>query len=207
MIGGHTTNNAQGISVGFNSFGSTLVGSAARAIIRGNYIGLRADGAGAIPNGNGIHVSAPDVRIGGTTAGDRNVISGNLQNGVSSFAAVPFNSNTPVAYPTGLIVQGNYIGTSVDGLSALGNGSTGINVSGANSIIGGTTGVTIRGACTGACNLVSGNGQQGITANFAFNFTNGTVYGSATGTTIAGNYVGLNVLARSRSPTLATASA
>ena len=194
VIGGNSLNNGQGINVGFNAFGSTLVGSAERAIIRGNYIGLRADGTGAIPNVNGINVSAPNVRIGGTTASDRNVISGNLQSGVNSFAAVPFNSNTPVAYPTGLIVQGNYIGTSPSGMSAMSNGGTGIGVSGGNAIIGGTTNVTVGGPCTGACNLVSGNGQQGISVSHSFDYISGTLWASAAGTTVAGNYVGLDVL-------------
>ena len=194
VIGGNANNNGQGINVGFNSFGSTLVGSAEGAIIRGNYIGLRADGTGAIPNGNGINVSAPNVRIGGTSVADRNVISGNLQSGINSFAAVPFNSNTPVTYPTGLIVQGNYIGTSLNGLSAMGNGGTGIGVSGGNATIGGTADVTVGGACTGACNLVSGNGQQGISVSHSFDYATGTLFANSAGTIIAGNYVGLDVL-------------
>ena len=53
--------------------------------IEGNYIGVKADGSGALPNlGDGIDVagSALDTVIGGTAARAANVISGNAGNGV-----------------------------------------------------------------------------------------------------------------------------
>src|SRR5207302_11022042 len=75
--------------------------------------------------------------IGGTTAGARNVISGN-QDG--------FDLNT---FSTGITIQGNYIGTDISGSNAIPNASRGMFVSTNNTIIGGTA--------AGAGNLLSGN--------------------------------------------------
>ena len=82
--------------------------------ILGNYIGLKNDGATALPNsGNGVLLdNAASNTIGGTANGAQNVISGNGQDGVLVQGAFA-QSNT---------VAGNLIGTTADGNSALGNG-------------------------------------------------------------------------------------
>ena len=51
----------------------------------GNYIGLNAGRTGALPNGdNGIFVfNAQDIQIGGFDPGAGNVISGNLDHGIT----------------------------------------------------------------------------------------------------------------------------
>ena len=68
------------------------------------------------------------VTIGGTAAGDRNIISGNTGAGIGL-----------VAGATGELVEGNFIGTDITGSNPLGNG-TGILIDGgsANNTIGGT---------------------------------------------------------------------
>jgi len=67
-------------------FGSPFAGAVDQGnVVEGNYIGVKADGSGALPNlGDGIDVanSALDTVIGGTIAGAANVISGNTGNGV-----------------------------------------------------------------------------------------------------------------------------
>lgn len=79
-------------------------------IINGNYIGTDASGLVAIGNSRGIsETEAYYFTIGGSTASDRNVISGNergihLWSGISQF-----------------IIIGNYIGYAADGNSPLGN--------------------------------------------------------------------------------------
>src|SRR5712692_2073565 len=56
---------------------------------------------------------------------------------------------------TGTVVQGNLIGTQVDGIRPLGNSSAGIEVFfGSNSIIGGTS--------SGASNTIAFNGHGGV---------------------------------------------
>ena len=72
--------------------------------------------AGKLGNaGDGVYVigDAPGNTIGGTTAASRNVLSGNLSDGVETNAP-----NT--------LVQNNYVGTDVTGLVAVGNVSYGV---------------------------------------------------------------------------------
>lgn len=158
--------------------------------IKGNYIGTDVSGNFGIGNGDdgigvfsGISIaSANDVVIGGTTPADRNLISGNAKNGIVINAQNGGNASNGV-------ISGNYVGTNAAGTAAIPNGADGILVNDAgngkaiNTVIGGTTGVTPGGACTGACNLVSGNGYNGI----------GVWHAGSTPTTVQGNYVGVTV--------------
>ena len=48
-------------------------------VVQGNYIGVRADRAGFIPNHIGVEISSPGNTIGGTAAGAGNVIAGNFR--------------------------------------------------------------------------------------------------------------------------------
>jgi parallel beta-helix repeat protein len=86
-----------------------------KATISGNYIGT--DNTGLLDKGNGIGIatsySMTGMVIGGSDAGERNVISGNTTGIVV---------NTP-----GLTIQGNYIGPGADGVTGIGN-STGISI-------------------------------------------------------------------------------
>lgn len=145
-------------------------------VIVGNYIGTNAAGTTAVPNGTdgiGIYHSSGHT-IGGTTASERNLISGNAGNGVG-ITGSDASSN---------IIQGNYIGTNATGGAAVPNRGDGILLNDSpDNVIGGTYGVSVGGACTGACNLVSGNGYNGI----------GLWYANASGNQILGNYVGTDV--------------
>ncbi len=149
--------------------------------VYGNYVGINVTGTAAIANGNiGIEVNeAPNNTIGGTTPAARNVFSGNHGAGVFLTGAAA----------TGNVIQGNYIGTNAAGTGGIGNTKMGIgigaspNAVGANNdLIGGTVGTTPGGDCTGACNLISGNGSNGI-------FVTGT---ESQGHIIVGNYIGTN---------------
>lgn len=116
---------------------------------------------------NGINVaSGTGNTIGGTTVAARNVIGGNTGAGI-----VLASSSTTVI--------GNAIGTNAAGPAADANG-TGISIAGANNVVGGTAGVTVGGPCTGSCNLISGNTQNGIAI----------VNAGATGNTVLGNFIG-----------------
>ena len=84
----------------------------------------------AIANsGEGITVtgSSSNTTIGGSAAGDGNLISGNTGDGVSAF-----NSGG------GTSVQGNKIGTQVNGTSALGNTFAGVKFFTSNNSAGGS---------------------------------------------------------------------
>ncbi len=132
--------------------------------IRGNIIGTNLAGTAAIPNAeNGIHQqSCTHSIIGGTTAADRNLVSGNIGNGmaISSFHQV----------------LGNYVGVDVTGTVALGNGN-GIGA-GHNNIIGGTT--------PGARNIISASISDGISFLSQGNGANSQVIGNYIGTDVTG---------------------
>jgi hypothetical protein len=129
--------------------------------VKGNWIGVAANGGSALPNGLGVVAfgnggSSSPLIIGGTSAGDGNVISGNLGSGID---------HATFLSPTGKsTILGNLIGVAPDGVTPMGNGSHGIDATKGTATVGGTSGVTI-GACTGACNTIRFNGGNGIRAD------------------------------------------
>ncbi|HZL37389.1 MAG TPA: Calx-beta domain-containing protein, partial [Tepidisphaeraceae bacterium] len=88
--------------------------------IVGNYIGTDVSGLVAKPNGEGLvlgGIGGGYFTIGGTTAANRNVISGNSDNGIL------------ISKGSNFYIQGNYIGVGADGTTALGNGTDGVLIS------------------------------------------------------------------------------
>ncbi|MEG4348662.1 SdrD B-like domain-containing protein [Microcoleus sp. LAD1_D3] len=161
-IRGLAINRFQGS--GIFILGNTATGNS----VLGNYIGTDPNGTADLGNGaSGVVVdNAAGNTIGGTAAGDRNIISGNNAFGVLINAAGA----------TGNRVLGNIIGTNAAGTAALPNALTGVQISGgSNNIIGGTT-VADR-------NLISGNGSAGV-------FIDGA---TATGNTVLGNFIGTDI--------------
>lgn len=153
---------------GGTGHGVLVSGPAGGSVIAGNIIGLAVGGTTALPNdGDGISIQgSPGVLIGGVTATDRNVISGNAGVGIEiAFATA-----------TGNVISGNYIGTNVAGTAKLANGS-GVQIRD------GATGNTIGGTVSGARNIISGNAGAGI-----------EITGSGTtGNRVQGNYIGTDV--------------
>jgi CSLREA domain-containing protein len=114
--------------------------------VLGNFIGTDVAGATAQGNARGVLiVGAPSNMIGGTTAGARNVISGNTLEGV-----LILNSGASMN-----LVQGNFIGTDVTGIADLGNSDMGVVISGAPTN-------TIGGMTSSAGNVISGNDGSGV---------------------------------------------
>ncbi len=111
-IGGETSgerniisgNNGPGVSIG----GSVIYDS----LVLGNYIGLDVTGARAIGNETGVAINEGMRHsfVGGATVGERNIISGNGVGVLICQAGIEYNW-----------IIGNYIGTSANGLEALGN--------------------------------------------------------------------------------------
>ncbi|HUS36076.1 MAG TPA: right-handed parallel beta-helix repeat-containing protein [Verrucomicrobiae bacterium] len=126
--------------------------------IAGCWIGIAPDGTTAANQSYGVYISSGDALIGGSNAGDRNVISGNNSYGVFMLSTT-----------AGSRVAGNYIGTSPTGLAAAPNGNAGIFLSGENHTIGGPT--------VGERNVISGN-PLGIYVSFS---TNATIQGNFIG--------------------------
>ncbi len=146
--------------------------------VTGNFIGTAASGIVALGNeeaGLLIGFGAHGNTIGGTSAGAGNLISGNGGSGVWIQ-----NAGT-----TGNQVLGNLIGVDVTGISALSNGNDGI------TILGGAGGNSIGGNAAGAGNVISGNGDRGITIQGLGSDDNrilgNTVGADATGTKAVAN--------------------
>lgn len=160
-IGGNTaaTRNVIGrCSDGIEINGAASTGN----VVTGNDIGMRSNGLDTASNGtNGVFIDgAPNNRIGGTTPGERNLISGNtdLTMQVDLRAGIQINGTAA----TGNTIQGNFIGTDVTGTLARSN-SFGVWITNAvNNTVGGTIGTTPGIGCTGACNLISGNRREGV---------------------------------------------
>ncbi len=158
-IGGTTTdarnvislNSLDGVRINPNGTGNQIIG---------NYIGIAADGTTAAGNsGSGVSVSSTGNTIGGTAPGAGNVISAN-GTGVLLSAG-------------GNFVQGNRIGTDVNGTLDRGNLTDGVRISNA-------AGNTIGGTVAAARNLISGNNSDGIEIT-------GT---GSTSNVVAGNFIG-----------------
>jgi parallel beta-helix repeat protein len=137
--------------------------TASNARIAANYLGLLPDGAAA-PNLHGIQSDAPSYLIGGDTASERNVISGNSGAGLLSQGDGATAARR---------VIGNYIGTTPDGTAARPNAGGGVQAS---------SRLTIGGANAGEGNLISGNAIGGI----------GLSSDEAETSVIQGNFIGTN---------------
>lgn len=133
-----------------------------RTLIVGNYIGSDLTGTSPIPNSRhgiffksypGSGRGSPDMtQIGGSMAEARNLISGNNRSAIYGTAVGHSHQ-----------IQGNFIGTDIAGTQPLPNGQHGIYLQGSGSndlLVGGTEGVAVGGHCSGACNLISGNGSS-----------------------------------------------
>lgn len=105
--------------------------------------------------------------IGGTSVTDRNVVSGGGAIGIDIGPGFGGSGG-------GHLVIGNYIGTDASGMNPLPNLNWGIRMGSASNRIGGTS--------EAERNVISGNGQAGIT----------TANAGASNNVIQGNYVGLS---------------
>ncbi|HSS22426.1 MAG TPA: right-handed parallel beta-helix repeat-containing protein [Pyrinomonadaceae bacterium] len=187
--GNPVTGNSFGVLVS-NSTGNTIggdLGSAGNVIsgnvldgvalvnssnnfIKGNFIGTNATGLAAVPNGRaGVAISESSAgnTIGGVSATDRNIISGNNPTPESCGVLIDFNAGTENQ------ILNNYIGVSANAQNALPN-SFGVTILASGSIIGSVA----------APNIISGNTTAGVQLD--------APSGTLSNTNIIGNLIGLN---------------
>jgi hypothetical protein len=135
--------------------------------ILGNFIGTDVSGTVALANGStGISVdsSASNNIIGGTTTGAGNLVSGN-QLGIAVRGGSENNQ-----------ILGNLIGTDVTGTVGIGNLKDGVTIHNSpNNSVGGVA--------HGARNIISGNGDDGLSI----------LEPNAFGNQVTGNYIGTDV--------------
>ena len=185
-LSGASAGVSHGLVLGGSSSGSTIRGldivnwSASGIVIfnngntvAGNFIGIDPTGSTTAGNGTqGVLVDGGSRNtIGGTTASDRNVLSGNGDHGIQIQRPSPTDS-TPAQDN---VVEGNYVGTNAAGDAVVANALDGI------SLVWGAQGNTIGGSVPGARNIVSGNGRVGI-----------SVFDTSTSNAVEGNYIGTN---------------
>ena len=177
LVGG-TNALARNIISGNTNVGVYLAGpGVTNNVIEGNYIGLNVAGTAALPSqGNGIYLlgGASSNTVGGTSAGARNVISGNQSYGL--FISDPGTSNN--------FVLGNFIGPDATGTNGIGDGGIGIG------ILNSASGNYIGGTAAGAGNLISGSPG----------FSYGIATFGANHNTIQGNFVGTDVTGKNAFP-------
>ncbi len=158
----------QGLAINrFGHNGIVVRCAAENCAIKGNYIGTDITGAFDMGNGwNGIYLTITDNdTIGGTTAAERNVISGNDSSGVCAYCTQGW-----------ALVVGNYIGTDATGTGSLGNGTHGVEAVWNSSLY-------VGGPLAGQGNLISGNDSCGVCIH-----DNGAYL-----CRIEGNYIGTDV--------------
>ncbi len=168
LTGTGTTGNTVGpgnVVSGNGTNGVRIRTGASGNVVSGNSIGVDVAIAAKIPNaleGVQINDGAHDNTIGGPGS-ERNVISGNADNGVLLLDATT----------TGNVVQGNFIGTNATASAALPNSANGVDVQG-------SSGNTIGGTAAGTKNVISLNGLRGVFVE------------SGTGNAILGNTISYN---------------
>jgi parallel beta-helix repeat protein len=141
--------------------------------IQTNDVGFWPGNPTPLPNATGISIFGAKNRIGGGSASERNVVSGNTAKGIdiANGCCAIYTSNT---------IQGNYIGTDELGNTSLGNGQTGVQV------LSHATNTAI------VNNVISGNNFWGIElASATFTSIQGNLIGTnAAGTAPLGNRLG-----------------
>jgi titin len=159
MVSGNTISGSGRVGV--------LVGGAGTTgnVLAGNRIGTNSAGTAALANALGgvfMQVNATGNTVGGTMSSSGNVISDNGQAGVTLVGAGV----------TGNLIEGNTIGAALGGSVALANGGDGVLISG------GASNNTIGGTASGAGNIVSGNGNNGVEVGGSGNLIEGNQIGT-----------------------------
>jgi hypothetical protein len=186
-IGGSTSAERNVIGNNTNDGVRITGGASSGNIITGNYIGILADNSDARNSDSGIAIiGAPNNRVGGTIIGERNVITNNSQ--ICDLPGTENNSGVLIsgAAASSNTVEGNYIGTTVDGMNSPPGGDecNSVRIENApNNRVGGAIGTTPGGDCTGACNVIAG-----VTFRGGVEITGS----GATGNTVLGNFIGTN---------------
>jgi parallel beta-helix repeat protein len=189
QIGGSLVDQHNLIS-GNGGSGVEITGTLATGnVVKGNYIGTDVSGSSLLGNLRGVLISggAHDNTVGGTNAGEGNLVSGSSDVGVDLWGSGT-NTNAVLdnvinrnrlgivlgAGASGSLVKGNYIGTDSTGTVAAANTAGGISITG-------SSGNTVGGPTAAERNVISANGGWGLTIQMD----------ASTGNVVGGNYIGV----------------
>jgi titin len=177
--------NQANASAGFDLIRFDLTGSGVQTITVKDWLPDLTDNAGVMIDGtqsdDRIQLDMGLANIyhdGISLRSHNNVIKGLIINNRPN-GGVAIGTNDGASYN---VIIGNYLGTNAAGTAAK-KAMEGVHLreGSHDNVIGGTNGVTPGGACTGDCNLISGNYQHGIVIDHAYN------------NKVIGNFVGVNV--------------
>ena len=156
----HTAGSVSGDGVGLRIEGD-------RNRLEGSYVGLDGWMNTIFTHGNagdGVHVEGNNNVIGGTAAGDRNVISANGKLAGTDADGVSIDGNDN-------LVRGNAIGTDPEMVNGqIGNSEAGVRLEGDRNLVGGYA--------AGAGNVISGNGTGVVVASGDDNDIEGNLIGT-----------------------------
>jgi alpha-tubulin suppressor-like RCC1 family protein len=201
IIGG--TEERQRNVISGNAIGVFIV-DGERNRVMGNYIGTNAGGDQAIPNTeNGVVIDGGKRNVigagqpaegiahpGGRGASECseacNLISGNALAGVFIVNGAASQDSDGIARDN--LIAGNFIGTDVTGTLPLGNGQAGVRILAERNSVG-ASGAATGTSCFGACNLIAGNGGNGVEISGLAAIAN-TVDGNWIGPSISGAALG-----------------
>ncbi|WP_435009257.1 beta strand repeat-containing protein [Tundrisphaera lichenicola] len=160
------SNGGSGVHL-IGSSGNTIQANSIGTTSSDSGIGLGPGNLGNASNGILLEFDSSGNTIGGSSAGQGNIIANNLAFGLSVFGS------------SGNLVQGNRIGTDSAGLQQQGNGTGGV-------FLGSSTDNTIGGAIPGSSNVISSNVGNGV-------LINGGPQGSNANNLIQGNFIGVGL--------------
>ena len=165
-----------------NNFNRAIALYSSNNLVTGNYLGTNAAGTAAKANVAGVWMNSNNNTVGGTSAAERNILSGNILDGVQINGSVG---------ATGNVIIGNYIGLDVTGTLDLGNTNQGV------AMYRGAKNNTVGGTAPGTANVISGNNGEGvrlIDAGTTGNVVIGNLIGTnAAGTGAIGNTIGVAI--------------
>ncbi|MFO1277688.1 MAG: DUF4347 domain-containing protein, partial [Sphaerotilus natans] len=165
-LGGTGSGQGNVIAATVNYDGIMLGSGASGTLVAGNTLGLNAAGTAALGNARaGLRVESSGNTLGGTGSSARNIVSGNGDGIVLSGGSASGNQ-----------ILGNWVGLSAAGSSAIGNTFDGIRLEN------GASGNTVGGAASGARNVISGNGRDGVRITDE----------ASDGNAVLGNWIGSN---------------
>lgn len=166
---------------GFDAIIFDIPGSGVQTITLKIYLPEISDDQGVMIDGTQgddrieINGSQTSGHHGFSIISNNNVVRGLTINGIKTAAAIAItrgNNN---------VISGNFLGTNPAGTSRKANHSGILLHDSDHNIIGGTNGVSPGGACTGDCNLLSGNDFNGVVLDAA-----------SSDNRIIGNFIGVN---------------
>jgi CSLREA domain-containing protein len=185
---GGTTPDARNVISGNTSAGvESTDQNTNNNVIEGNLVGTDATGARAlVPNiiNSGIRFDGGTGNtIGGTSAGARNVISGNAGGIDLAFVGSGgFGTGSVEFEASHTLIEGNFIGTDVTGNVAIPDPGGAVTIFASETTLGGTA--------PGAGNVIAASGREGVTIDGFTSFTGLDTSGNV----VQGNFIGTNAL-------------